>query len=460
MESFGVDEHLDLLLHSLGQLPVLLLLEANPEEAGDVELLVVVEGVAVHEASRNAEVVDDSLGYAHNLLSVCAVEEVVDRADSLVFLQVLAELSDEGGDPDALLEGGDDFDEGCDGDDVALAMQPRVDQVLPLGLALGGSHVPPHVPVVLVCEYLGHNNFHVLADRLASAVAQVVLGEVVGVDDDPWPFLIPGYGHVGGIGAELVLGGKVAVLAVVFGVFEDCVGQLEVLHIGTVFVSHIEEKTPVEGEQPNAVFVEITHVFKLSLGDFLGPGDLGAHFLYASDVRVFVQHQFPELYMIFGALFEGILKLDFSVGVVVVPVDLCESAFLVILFLHLVLYHLQVVVLVQPVYYIALLFADYPPYCVVGLGPLARFGELQHPYKVVHLPFLREFLPETLQQGNQQLEAVKFYLGYVLLLVGLGEVHYPAAASVSDVAVPLVHGDKPFESYLVLPEVEILDQVN
>ena len=48
----------------------------------------------------------------------------------------------------------------------------------------------------------------------------------------------------------------------------------------------------------------------------------------------------------------------------------------------------------------------------------------------------------------------------MLLLVGLGEVHYPAAASVSDVAVPLVHGHEPFESYLVLPEVEILDQVN
>ena len=78
-------------------------------------------------------------------------------------------------------------------------MQPRDDQLLPLGLALGGSHVPPHIPVVLVREYLRHNNFHVLANYLASAVAQVVLGEVVGVDDDPWPFLVPRYGHVGGV---------------------------------------------------------------------------------------------------------------------------------------------------------------------------------------------------------------------------------------------------------------------
>ena len=110
MESFGVHDHLDLLLHGLGQPPILLLLEAHPEEAGDVELLVVVEGVAVDEAGRNAEVVDDTLGYSHNLLGVSAIEEVVDRADGLIIFQVLPELSDEGGDPDALLEGGDDFD--------------------------------------------------------------------------------------------------------------------------------------------------------------------------------------------------------------------------------------------------------------------------------------------------------------------------------------------------------------
>ena len=104
MESLCVDYHLDFLLHGLGQLPVLLLLEAHPEEAVDVELLVVVEGMAVDEAGRNAEVVDDTLGYAHDLLGVGAVEEVVDRADGLVVFEVLPELSDEGGDPDSLLE--------------------------------------------------------------------------------------------------------------------------------------------------------------------------------------------------------------------------------------------------------------------------------------------------------------------------------------------------------------------
>ena len=123
--------------------------------------------------------------------------------------------------------------------------------------------------------------------------------------------------------------------------------------------------------------------------------------------------------MKFGALFEGALELDFPVGVVIIPVDLCESGFvLVVVLLHLVLYHLQVVILVQPVYYVALLFADYPPHCVVGLGPVARFEELQHPYEGVHLPFLRELLPEALQQGKQQIEAVELYLGHVLLLIG------------------------------------------
>ena len=68
---------------------------------------------------------------------------------------------------------------------------------------------------MLVCEYLGHNDLHVLADHFASAVAEVVLREVVGVDDDPWPFFVPRYGHVGGVGAELVLDCEVAILAAV-----------------------------------------------------------------------------------------------------------------------------------------------------------------------------------------------------------------------------------------------------
>ena len=160
-------------------------------------------------------------------------------------------------------------------------------------------------------------------------------------------------------------------------------------------------------------------MLELCLGYLFGFGDSGAHVLDTSDVGVFVQHQFPELNVAFGALFEGALELDFLVGVVVVPVYFREpGVLLVVVLLHLVLYHLQVVVLVEPVYHAALFLADYPPHRVVGLGPVAGFVELQHPYEGVRLPLLREFLAEGLQQGDEEVETVQLYLGDVLLLIG------------------------------------------